>query len=43
VASGSFGIGKGGLDGQAMIFWAAVGIPLAWGVWVTLVNAAKMF
>jgi hypothetical protein len=23
--------------------WAAVGIPLAWGVYVTLVNAAKFF
>src|SRR5262249_24447508 len=27
--SGSFGIGKGGLDVQAAIFWAFVGIPLA--------------
>ena len=23
--------------------WAAVGIPLAWGVWQTLINAAKLF
>jgi hypothetical protein len=23
--------------------WAAVGIPLAWGIYVTLVNAAKFF
>jgi MFS family permease len=42
-ASGSFGIGKGGLDVQAAIFWAFVGIPLAWGVWITLKNAAKIF
>jgi hypothetical protein len=41
--SGSFGIGKGGLDVQAAIFWAFVGIPLAWGVWKTLVSAAKIF
>ena len=23
--------------------WAAVGIPLAWGIWQTLINAAKLF
>jgi hypothetical protein len=23
--------------------WAAVGIPLAWGVYMTLVSAAKLF
>jgi hypothetical protein len=23
--------------------WAAVGIPLAWGVWQTLISAAKLF
>ncbi len=40
---GSFGIGKGGLDLQAAIFWAFVGIPLAWGVWITLKNAIKIF
>lgn len=41
--SGSFGIGKGGLDLQAAIFWAFVGIPLAWGIWITLKNAARIF
>jgi MFS family permease len=41
--SGSFGIGKGGLDAKALIFWAIVGIPLAWGVWKTLVSAIKIF
>src|ERR1700726_1079855 len=30
VASGSFGIGRGGLDAKAALFWAFVGIPLAW-------------
>lgn len=23
--------------------WAFVGIPLLWGIWVTLGNAAKLF
>jgi hypothetical protein len=41
--SGSFGIGKGGLDLQAALFWAFVGVPLAWGVWITLKNALKIF
>jgi MFS family permease len=41
--SGSFGIGLGGLDAKAALFWAFVGIPLAWGVWKTLVSAVKIF
>jgi peptidoglycan hydrolase-like protein with peptidoglycan-binding domain len=43
ATTGSFGIGKGGLDMQAALFWAFVGIPLAWGVWITLKNAARIF
>jgi MFS family permease len=43
TAGGSFGIGKGGLDPKAALFWAFVGIPLAWGVWITLTNAMKIF
>jgi MFS family permease len=39
---GSFGIGKGGLDVKAALFWLFVGIPLAWGVWKTLESAAKI-
>jgi MFS family permease len=42
ATSGSFGIGKGGFDWQAVIFWAFVGIPLAWGVWITLESAVKI-
>jgi MFS family permease len=42
VQSGSFGIGFGGLDAKAAMFWAFVGIPLAWGVWKTLESAAKI-
>ena len=40
---GSFGIGKGGLDVRAVLFWLFVGIPLGWGVWKTLESAAKIF
>ena len=40
--SGSFGIGKGGLDWRAGVFWAFVGIPLAWGIWITLQSAVKI-
>ena len=36
--TGSFGIGKGGLDGKAAAFWLLVGLPLAWGVWNTVVK-----
>ncbi len=43
VGSGSYGIGKGGLDAKAAMFWAFVGVPLAWGVWITLQSAAKIF
>jgi MFS family permease len=40
---GSFGIGKGGFDARAAVFWAFVGIPICWGVWITLLNAARLF
>jgi MFS family permease len=43
VQYGSFGIGKGGFDAKAALFWAFVGIPLAWGVWKTLESAIKIF
>jgi len=41
--SGSYGIGKGGLDLEAALFWAFVGVPLAWGVWKTLQSAVRIF
>jgi MFS family permease len=41
--SGSFGIGRGGLDARAAMAWLAVGLPIAWGVWVTLSQALVMF
>jgi MFS family permease len=43
IVHGSFGIGKGGIDAKAILFWAVVGIPLAWGVWQTLQSAIKIF
>jgi MFS family permease len=43
MPSGSFGIGKGGLNWQAAVFWAFVGIPLAWGVWTTLKATVAIF
>ncbi|MFB9947857.1 OFA family MFS transporter [Rhizobium puerariae] len=41
--TGSFGIGKGGLDTRAALAWAVVGIPLLWGVWVTLKSSFALF
>ena len=43
VEGGSFGIGKGGLDGKAAVFWLLVGVPLAWGIWTTIVKALSLF
>jgi MFS family permease len=43
VPSGSFGIGRGGIDLPSTIFWAFVGIPLAWGIWKTLLSVASLF
>jgi MFS family permease len=43
TAGGSYGIGKGGLDGKAALFWLFVGVPLAWGTWLTVLSAIKIF
>jgi MFS family permease len=43
AVAGSYGIGKGGLDAPAALFWLFVGIPLAWGVYKTLLLAARLF
>jgi MFS family permease len=42
LSTGSHGIGFGGLDAKAALFWAFVGLPLAWGVWKTLESAVKI-
>ena len=41
--TGSFGIGRGGLDGAAMLAWAVVGVPILWGVWITLSKSVLIF
>ena len=41
--TGSCGIGKGGLDAKAALAWAVVGLPLLWGIWVTLKSTAALF
>jgi MFS family permease len=40
--TGSFGIGFGGFDAKAALFWLFVGIPFAWGVYKTLESAVKI-
>ena len=41
--SGSHGIGLGSLTPQVAVAWLAVGVPLAWGVWVTISQALLLF
>ena len=41
--TGSFGIGAGKLDLTSILAWAVIGIPIAWGVWITLSNAFVLF
>ena len=43
VVGGSFGIGRGGLTAASGLAWACVGIPLLWGVYVTLTKALVLF
>jgi MFS family permease len=40
---GSAGIDRGRVDGMTLLAWAVVGLPLLWGVWVTLTKAAALF
>jgi MFS family permease len=43
TGAGSFGIGLGGLDARVALAWLGVGVPIAWGVYMTLLGAAKIF
>ncbi|HEY4892044.1 MAG TPA: MFS transporter, partial [Reyranella sp.] len=43
AAGGSYGIDRGGLDGAAVVAWLIVGVPIAWGVWITLSKAWVLF
>ncbi len=40
---GSFGIGRGGLTAPAALAWAVVGLPILWGIWITLSKALILF
>jgi hypothetical protein len=42
-ASASHGIGRGRIDRLAMLAWSLVGIPIGWGVWITLSKALALF
>jgi hypothetical protein len=37
------GIGVGRLTLTAILAWAGVGIPIAWGVWITLSKSLLLF
>ena len=41
--TGSMGIGAWRLDTTSVLAWIAVGVPIAWGVWITLTNALTLF
>ena len=41
--SGSFGIGRGGLDASTALAWTLIGLPIAWGVWITFSKALILF
>jgi MFS family permease len=43
AGGGDYGIGKGGLDARSLAFWCFVGVPMAWGVWITFKNAVIIF
>jgi MFS family permease len=43
VKAGSFGIGGGRLSLASALAWAAVGIPLAWGIWITVQKSLVLF
>jgi len=43
VPSGSFGIGRGGFSLGALLAWAVVGIPILWGIGITLSKALILF
>jgi MFS family permease len=41
--AGAMGIGHWQLDTTSVLAWLAVGIPIAWGVWITLKGALVLF
>ena len=43
VQTGSYGIGMGGITFKAVLFWLLVGVPLTWGIWITVEKALVLF
>jgi len=43
IEYGSYGIDRGRFDLATLLAWSAVGIPVLWGAWYTLVKTAAMF
>ena len=43
ATTGSMDIGAWRLDTTSVLAWIAVGVPIAWGVWITLTNALTLF
>jgi hypothetical protein len=43
AVAGSMGIGQWRLDATSVAAWLAVGVPIAWGVYVTLTKALVLF
>ena len=37
------GVGAFHLSPVTILTWAAVGLPIAWGVWITVTKAAELF
>jgi MFS family permease len=43
ASGGSQGVGAWRLDATSALAWLAVGIPIAWGVWITFESALVLF
>ena len=43
AVTGSFGIGRGGLDAGTALAWAVALIPIAWGVWIVAAKLPALF
>ena len=43
VTTGSFGIGRGGIDAVSLLAWAVALVPIAWGVWIVAAKLPVLF